>query len=229
MVVGDKWEYFVDSDLARKWFAKLDPAIEMDCLALKDVFMAGGKVLFATVYGVNARAYGKPVNSYAFLRSDAVAILPVFIEEEAHGTPYIVLARQMRFPAGGMIFECPAGIIDDGDAMPLRTAVREVQEELEEAVRAGELKSLGSTIMSPGGCSESIEFFAFEKIVTMEQIGSFHGKKTGCKSENEDIVLEVVPFYGQYDFFRRLNEKGIVDAKTFIAVSLWDIAREKGK
>lgn len=65
----------------------------------------------------------------------------------------VCLLRQYRHAAGGWIWELPAGVIEAGEA-PLATAKRELREEA--GLEAAEWLLLGSTLPSPGFCSEEL-------------------------------------------------------------------------
>lgn len=56
--------------------------------------------------------------------AEGVVIYPVWKEEPDK----IVLIRQYRYPVGDMIYELPAGLIDEGEDAP-QAAVREMKEE----------------------------------------------------------------------------------------------------
>ncbi len=56
--------------------------------------------------------------------AEGVVIYPVWKEEPDK----IVLIRQYRYPVGDMIYELPAGLIDEGENAP-QAAVREMKEE----------------------------------------------------------------------------------------------------
>lgn len=57
-------------------------------------------------------------------KAEGVVIYPVWKEEPDK----IVLIRQYRYPVGDMIYELPAGLIDEGEDAP-QAAVREMKEE----------------------------------------------------------------------------------------------------
>ena len=69
----------------------------------------------------------------------------------------VVLLRQFRHAVGGMLWEVPAGKLDDGED-PRVCAHREVEEET--GYRCGRLESLGSIHTCPGFTDEIIHLFA---------------------------------------------------------------------
>jgi ADP-ribose pyrophosphatase len=73
------------------------------------------------------------------------------------GPGEVLLIRQYRHAAGGMILEVPAGKLDAGEP-PERCAARELEEEA--GFRAGRLEPLGWIWTTPGFCDERIFLFA---------------------------------------------------------------------
>ncbi len=69
----------------------------------------------------------------------------------------VLLIRQYRHAAGGMILEVPAGKLDPGDT-PESCAARELEEEAGQ--RAGRLENLGWIFTTPGFTDEVIHLFA---------------------------------------------------------------------
>jgi 8-oxo-dGDP phosphatase len=69
----------------------------------------------------------------------------------------VLLVRQYRHPAGGLLWELPAGLRDvDGERL-LAAAQRELAEET--GCRAGSWKTLADCLTSPGMSSERIRIF----------------------------------------------------------------------
>jgi ADP-ribose pyrophosphatase len=81
----------------------------------------------------------------------AAAVVPFLGDEE------VLLIRQYRHAAGGMIYEVPAGKLDDGED-PADCARRELMEEA--GRRAGRLEALGWIFTTPGFTDERIHLFA---------------------------------------------------------------------
>ncbi len=69
----------------------------------------------------------------------------------------VCMLRQFRHAAGGVIWELPAGCIDPGDAEPLATARRELEEEA--GLVARDWRELGSIFTTPGFCDEVLYLF----------------------------------------------------------------------
>jgi len=81
----------------------------------------------------------------------AAAVVPFVSEHD------VLLIRQYRHAAGGMILEVPAGKLDDGEA-PEACAARELAEEAGQ--RPGRLLRTGAIWTTPGFTDERIHLFA---------------------------------------------------------------------
>ncbi len=93
---------------------------------------------------------GREVELEIIHHPGASAVVPFVTPDE------ILLIRQYRHAAGGMILEVPAGKLD-GES-PEICAARELEEEA--GRRAGRLQSLGSILTTPGFTDERIHLFA---------------------------------------------------------------------
>lgn len=94
---------------------------------------------------------GRAGNFEVVRHSGGAAIIPVLPDST------ILLLRQYRPTAGGMVVEIPAGRLDPGEA-PLDCARRELEEET--GWRAGRIIPLGSILASVGYTDERIHLFA---------------------------------------------------------------------
>ncbi len=86
----------------------------------------------------------------------ASAVVPFVGERE------VVLIRQYRHAAGGMIYEVPAGKLEN-DETPVACAARELEEEAGQ--RAGRMEALGAIWTTPGFTDERIHLFAAFELV----------------------------------------------------------------
>lgn len=86
----------------------------------------------------------------------AAAVLPVF-GPAGERDPDVLLLRQYRYAAGGVIYEVPAGIIEDGESWE-GCARRELEEEA--GLRAGRLVRLTTIHTTPGFTNEEIHLYA---------------------------------------------------------------------
>lgn len=83
-------------------------------------------------------------------RPDAVVIIPLLSDDE------VILIKQFRRAAGEILFELPAGLLEEGEH-PESCAAREIREETGYA--AMEMIPFGQMISAPGFCSERLHFF----------------------------------------------------------------------
>lgn len=96
----------------------------------------------------------------------------------------MVLIRQFRPPAGKLVWEFPAGLLEEGEA-PESAAIRELEEE---TGFKGEVKAvLPPSFSSPGLASEQLHFVIMEAPDTPEE-----ARKTNF-DESEDIETFLFP------------------------------------
>lgn len=86
---------------------------------------------------------------------DAVAIVPLV------DTTQVVMVKQYRQPAGQVLLEIPAGVMDDGEN-PGGSARRELMEEIGYA--PGKLTQMFSTYLAPGYSEEMLHTFLAEDL-----------------------------------------------------------------
>ena len=86
----------------------------------------------------------------------AAAVLPVLGSGD-EADPDVLLLRQYRYAAGGVIYEVPAGIIEPGESWE-ECARRELEEEA--GVQAGRLVPITTIHTTPGFTNEEIHLFA---------------------------------------------------------------------
>lgn len=86
----------------------------------------------------------------------AAAILPVFATDRG-AEPDVLLLRQYRYAAGGVIYEVPAGILE-ADEDRADCARRELEEET--GYRAARLVELTTIHTTPGFTTEQIHLYA---------------------------------------------------------------------
>lgn len=161
---------------------------------------------------------GKEFERYRIDRVDAAAILLWDSEKDE-----VVLTRQFRYPVAAhrqdMILEIVAGKVDDGES-PVRTAVREIEEETGYIVDEKQLTFCTSGYTSPGYTTERFHIFIAEVSPADKK-----SKGGGLEEEAEEIELVSIPVK---EFFQQVNKNEIVDIKTILAAKyLEKMTREK--
>jgi ADP-ribose pyrophosphatase len=131
------------------------------------------------------------------------AVLPVLADGR------VVLLRQFRPAAGGMLWEIPAGRLEPGED-PSDCVARELREEA--GYRAGQLEKLGELLPAVGYCTERIHLFLARSLTAVPQ------------ATEPDEYLEVVPL-AVAEALALVDSGEIPDAKTQLALLL---ARRRG-
>jgi ADP-ribose pyrophosphatase len=122
-------------------------------------------------------------------RGRAAAVVPYDPDSDT-----VVLIEQFRFPAlaagiDPVLVELPAGLVDDGET-PEQTARREMIEEM--ALSVGELRRIGSYLLTPGGADEVCELYIGRVTAPPADAEGIAGH-AGMAAENEDIRVRVWP------------------------------------
>lgn len=128
----------------------------------------------------------------------ASAIVPLYDDGR------VVMIRQYRHAAGGMIYEVPAGRLNAGEN-PLDCARRELHEEA--GLTAERIERLGTIFTTPGFTDERIHLFVARGLASVGQ------------RLDHDEVIELVerPLPALMEMIRRGE---IVDGKTICALTL---------
>ena len=134
------------------------------------------------------------ISREVFERGQAGAVLPYDAARDE-----VVLIRQFRagsFVAGRHPFtwEAVAGIIEaneTAEVMIRREAIEEA------ALHVADVLPIASVMLTPGACSESCSIFLGR--VDTTNAGGIHG----LPSENEDILVKVLPFAKAYAMVER--------------------------
>jgi ADP-ribose pyrophosphatase len=132
----------------------------------------------------HAGGWTEPFTREVFERGHAAAVLPYDPVRDA-----VVLIEQFRpgAYAGGWdpwLIEIVAGIIDGGET-PEDVVRREAVEEA--GLELGDLERIAGCIMSPGGCSETVQIFIGQADAATA------GGVFGLAHEHEDIRVLVLP------------------------------------
>jgi ADP-ribose pyrophosphatase len=146
---------------------------------------------------------GQLVQRDVVLHPGAVAILPLLDRE------HVCLIRNQRPIIGATLLEIPAGTLEPGEP-PEEAAVRELAEET--GYRAGRWRKLTEFIPSPGVLSERTHLFLAQDL------------SPGPMQLEKDEDLEPQIMLWQEALTQALAGT-ICDAKTLIALFLWDRLR----
>lgn len=130
--------------------------------------------------------------------ADAVTLLPIDADDN------IWFIRQFRQPAGQILLELPAGVMEAGEPSEA-SARRELREEI--GMDAGVLRKLGSFYLAPGYSTECMHVFLAQQLVPAPLPGDI----------DEFLNIERIPLRDAYV----MAETGrIQDAKTLGALLL---------
>ena len=116
----------------------------------------------------------------------------------------VVMIRQYRHAAGGMIYEIPAGRLDPGED-PLDCAKRELAEEAGQL--AAQWDRLGAVFTTPGFTDEKIYLFLARKLTAVAQ------------ALEHDEVIEVVEVPLQ-EVITMIRQGEVIDGKTICGLML---------
>lgn len=131
----------------------------------------------------------------------AAAVIPC-ASDPAGGDPIILMIRQFRHAADGLLWEIPAGTLAPGEA-PEACARRELREET--GVAAERIERLTSIYTTPGFTDEVIHLFWAQ------------GLTQGDSARERDEFIEVVP-RPLSEVLSGIRGGEIRDAKTVVAI-----------
>jgi len=135
-------------------------------------------------------------NWYIVQHPGAVAMIPVTKKGD------LLLIKQWRRPIQKIIYEIPAGCLQEGEPVE-ECAQRELQEEID--YKAKELISIGSFYSSPGYSTETVHLFIARELVPSSLDGD----------EHEAIDVEQIPVNRCLEM---IDHGEIQDAKTILAL-----------
>lgn len=124
----------------------------------------------------------------------------------------VVMVRQYRHPVAALLWEIPAGLLDDPAESPWQTAVRELVEEA--GLRAGRWDTLLDLYSSPGMSSETLRVFLARDLVDVPA----HQRPAATDEERDMLVTrvplgEVVEQIGRGQLHNALAVAGILAAE----------------
>jgi ADP-ribose pyrophosphatase len=131
----------------------------------------------------------------------AAAVVPCLTDPKG-SDPTILMIKQYRYAAGGLLWEVPAGTLDSGEA-PEACARRELLEET--GVTAERLEPLSAILTTPGFTDEVIHLFMAS------------GLGRGTAAPERDEFIEVVP-RPLSEVLAGIRDGEIRDAKTMVAI-----------
>ena len=143
---------------------------------------------------------GRAVTVDVVRHSRSVVILPV--PESGH----IVLVRQYRYPIDRLLWELPAGSVDEGET-PEDAARRECHEEI--GLVPATVVRLTALFPTPGYCDEEMVFFRVSGLETPTEQAHV--------DEDEDIEAKTFELREAREMVRRGE---IIDMKTVVGLTL---------
>lgn len=171
-----------------------DGFFKLDSFELQHALFAGGR--------------SEVFHRELFERGEAAAVV---LYDPAQDT--VVLTEQYRIGAAfdsqgasPWLLEVVAGIVEEGE-QPQEVACREAEEEA--GCHINDLIPISSYWSSPGGSSEKIHLYC--ALVDSTGLGGIHG----LADENEDILVQVLPFEQAY---QAIETGEINNAATIIAL-----------
>lgn len=196
-----KMSAIAEAPKLRKW---LDD-FKLDEITLKEFVVTDADFFGAVVparlgfvkgYGVACDPQtGVEIPAIAFIRGDAVAVL-IIVRIQETGKMFVLLCKQLRFPAGRTLTEACAGMVDENSGNVVGVAFNEIKEETGFVININQLIKLGSIRPSPGGCDEMIHLFAWETTITEAEFKEKSDKIYGV-DEHEKIHL----IFQEFDTF----------------------------
>jgi ADP-sugar diphosphatase len=202
--------------ISSKKFIDYIKNLDTDILLIKSL-----KILNVYMFGKNVGFIGleldcslkshldKKLPGYVFIRGKSVGIL-VLINRK-----YMVLTKQFRIPVGKMMYEIPAGMLDEsGDFIGV--AAKELEEEIGVKIKKDELKYLTSIFPSAGGCDEEIVIYLNELNLQEEEIEIMKTKTFGEENSDEVITLKIEDF--NYENVMKTKDAKLI-AAAFAAVN----------
>ena len=168
----------------------------------RQVFYQGKKIQVARETTIAAD--GQPVERDIVIHPGAVAILPLIDAER------VCLLRNRRPNVGDTLVEIPAGTLEP-DEPPDQAAPRELAEET--GYRAGRWRKLAEFFPSPGVLSERTHLYVAEELTAGDM----------QLERDEELQPFIVPWAQALAW---ALDGTIRDAKTLVAVLLWDRLRK---
>lgn len=159
----------------------------------KNVF--NGKIINVNVDTISLPD-GNVAKREVVIRGDATAVVP--IDENGN----VILVEQYRHPAGDMVLEIPAGMLEEGED-PKICAIRELEEET--SLIAKDLIHITTMYPTVGFCTEKLHIYLAKNLSQ----GSFNF------DDDEFIEVKKLPLE---EAINMIYSGKIMDAKTIIGL-----------
>lgn len=136
---------------------------------------------------------------------------PAAVIVAENDTGELLLIRQYRYPIDAVIYELPAGLVEEGED-PEQAAWRELQEET--GWRPGELQRLADAYSSPGFTTELFRMFYAHKL-----------ERHSLQADDDEFIE--ADFYSETAVRGLLSQGLINDAKTLMGVYWWLLRKDR--
>jgi ADP-ribose pyrophosphatase len=154
---------------------------------------------------VNLRVDSVRLSGGRIAKREVVEHRPAVVVLAENDAKQILLIRQFRYPAGEVLIELPAGIVEDGEDFA-SAAVRELQEET--GWKPGSMTKVAEFYTSPGFCGEFLALFYAEGLVEEK-----------LPADDDEFII---PKFASAEEVERLLEEGAVrDCKTLLGLFWW--------
>lgn len=136
---------------------------------------------------------GKKIPRCVLLGGDSVVIVPV-LKCIDNNELYTMMIKQRRIIDGDFAIEFPAGSLENSDDDLIELALEETREELLLILNRKDIKPLakGPLKINPAVEGNLVNYFYFEKNVSMKYLSKMDNRKTGKSSDNEYLQVKVL-------------------------------------
>ena len=184
-------ELFEKSTLIPTWLKNMSPEIELiEGRIIKFDLFLGPRIGFIEM-DCDYKYKGKQYNERFFLLGRSVYITVLYKTEDSQ--LYTILVKQPRIGCGELVFEYPAGMVDDSTDYN-GTAVRELEEECGIIAKEEELIEISDFMYSSQTSSDdNAKVYLIIRNETLENIMKMQNQTFGA-DEDEVITLQVTKF-----------------------------------
>lgn len=143
---------------------------------------------------------GKPLTHEVLVQKDASVMIPVTDDGQ------LILVKQYRPSAKKILWELPAGKVDEGEN-PKETAIRELQEEIGKLPQ--KIKKICEAYSTPGYSSEMLHFYLAQELIDNKL----------PHEENETIEIK---HFSLARLMQMIKNGEIVDCKTILGIFYYE-------